>query len=75
MKIKITFYNPIKATKRTVKFVFQWDSFNHCWDVTIVDNFSRTYSSKYSGKPEDFIDNYKKYNIRNNEYISVKSFA
>lgn len=70
--IKITFFNPETIKKRIVRIKFSWDVSNHCWNVTITNIFGES-TRRYYGKPEDFVSHYQEYNIRHNEYVTIKN--
>lgn len=61
-RYKVIFFNPGTLQKRVMRFTFQWDHYNHCWEVTTITLF---------GEPIQFINNIKEL-VRSGEYVTIK---
>lgn len=72
MDIKLTFFNSVTFTKRVLKLTVRRDYNNHCWDVTVTDEYGRQNEMLIYYSPMELIDKYKKYDTRKNEYFSAK---
>lgn len=74
--IKITFFNPITLKKRVYRFVAEWDSINHCWDLSLSredlnpeEINSMSVHWDYNITINHFIECYK----YPNEYVTIKT--
>lgn len=71
MRYKITFFNPETLKKIVTRFIFQWDYYNHCWNLTVI-SISGESTEKYCGTPTELIEHYIDCRLRKGWYATVK---
>lgn len=73
--IRIIFFNPITCKKRVKKFTFVWNYFNHCWNVTTESILGESIKCRdYYGDPINLINRFIECLIKENEYVTIKSY-
>lgn len=70
-RFKLVFFNPETLTKRVTRFIFTWDYYNHCWEVTTITLFGES-TRAYCGDPMNLINHAKECLIKRGEYVTIK---
>ena len=70
-KIKLVLFDPQTLKKRTYRFTFQWNYYNHCWNVHIETPYSSN-DKICNCNPSDYVERIKDNIIRTFEYATIK---